>query len=64
MVKNAEFLKQEDGSYLLVLTMDEDDYLEINKILDTLNMTFQELINVFLKEIIRLEKMPFDSSEE
>ena len=64
MVKNAEFLKQEDGSYLLVLTMDEDDYLEINKILDTLNMTFQELINVFLKEIIRLEKIPFDSSEE
>lgn len=64
MVKNAEFLKQEDGSYLLVLTMNEDDYLEINKILETLNMTFQELINVFLKEIIRLEKIPFDSSEE
>lgn len=64
MVKDAEFLKQEDGSYLLVVTMDEDDYLELNNILDALNTTFQELINAFLKETIRLGNLPFDYSEE
>ena len=64
MVKDAEFLKQEDGSYLLVVTMDENDYLELNNILDALNTTFQELINAFLKETIRLENLPFDYSEE
>ena len=64
MVKDAEFLKQEDGSYLLVVTMDEDDYLELNNILDALNTTFQELINAFLKETTRLGNLPFDYSEE
>lgn len=64
MVKDAEFLKQEDGSYLLVVTMNEDDYLELNNILAALNTTFQELINAFLKETIRLGNLPFDYSEE
>lgn len=64
MVKDAEFLKQEDGSYLLVVTMDEDDFLELNKILDALNTTLQELTNAFLKETIRLGNLPFDYSEE
>ena len=64
MVKDAEFIKQEDGSYLLVVTMDENDYLELNKILDALNTTLQEVINAFLKETIRLGNLPFDYSEE
>lgn len=64
MVKDAEFIKQEDGSYLLVVTMDEDDFLELNKILDALNTTLQELTNAFLKETIRLGNLPFDYSEE
>ena len=64
MVKDAGFIKQEDGSYLLVVTMDENDYLELNKILDALNTTLQEVINAFLKETIRLGNLPFDYSEE
>ena len=64
MVKDAEFIKQEDGSYLLVVTMDENDYLELYKILDALNTTLQEVINAFLKETIRLGNLPFDYSEE
>ena len=64
MVKDAEFIKQENGSYLLVVTMDENDYLELNKILDALNTTLQEVINAFLKETIRLGNLPFDYSEE
>lgn len=60
MVEKAEFIKQEDGSYLLTVTMPEEDYCELKNVLDSLNLNFGQVIDLFLKETIRLGRLPFE----
>lgn len=60
MVEQAQFIKQDDGSYLLSITMSEDDYIKLKQILDSLNLNFQQVIDLFLKETIRLGRIPFE----
>lgn len=60
MVEKAEFVKQSDGYYVLCITMIEDDYIELKNILDSLNLTFEQVIDLFFRETIKLGRLPFD----
>lgn len=63
MVERAEFIKQSDGYYELTITMPEDEYNKMKDILDSLNLSFQYVIDLFLRETIRLGRLPFEYEE-
>ena len=59
MIEDVRFIKQNDGSYKLIVTMPEEKCLQLNQILLSLNISFQDLIDGLFNEIIRIKKIPF-----
>ena len=59
MDENIRFERNKDGAFQLIVSMPEEEYLQLNQILIEQNISFQELINGLFKEIIRTGKIPF-----
>ena len=59
MFEEIKFIEQNDGSYRLSVTMLEEEWLQLNQILISMNISFQELIDGLFNEIVRSKKMPF-----
>jgi len=59
MDENIRFERNKDGSFQLIVSMPEEEYLQLNQILVEQNISFQELINGLFKEIIRTGRIPF-----
>lgn len=60
MDNNVKFIKQKDGSFKLVVCMLEEEYLQLNEVLSTINMSFQEIMDLFFSELIRTQKLPIE----
>ncbi len=60
---DIKFNEQEDGSFELVVDMPEADYMKLSAILKSEKLTFQELMDIFFRETIRLKRLPFEVTD-
>ena len=56
---DVKFNEQDDGCFMLVVTMPEEDYVKLFDIIKSERITFQELMDAFFRETIRLKRLPF-----
>ena len=53
-----------DGTISLCFEIDEELYNQLNEILAPQGLTLEKAIELFLRETVRLERIPFDITDE